>query len=178
MTARFRLAALFAVSFFGVAHAQIRENFIDITTYTGLQIIQGPDPRHFVVCLGLNAHAVIEGEDMSIGCISGFYVISDIGDLNATGVNWNNWDFYKTFKDVAGWNGFDDPTPIMPGECFTFEFNTLNSPAITRCGLRVTVPGGVPKFVALPCEVPEPSQVAGVVAAVGCVAALGWRRRR
>ena len=171
---------LAAAAISGVASAQ---NVMAFKDAEFKDVVVNGSGNSFTLSLGANPMVRAEkgrGEWASIKAMEGFWLLSDDGDLRATGKDFGDYDWHQNIPGSGknsdfGWQT-QQKNAIKAGGSQTFTFDSINNGGIDGYGFKLNAQG-TPAHVRMNCNpVPEPASMFAL--ATGAIALLRRRKKK
>jgi hypothetical protein len=160
------------------ASAQNRNAFKPMDSILGVTVTRAQTQQgiSYTVSLANDAKVIRAGKSHDLKVIEGFWLLSDMGDIQAVQKAMDKYDIHSNNSGGTSAYGFQTQKKngIERGQSQTFTFKSIGNPAaIDHFGYKVYA-SGVPAHIYEATPVPEPASMA----ALGLGIAAIIRRRR
>lgn len=137
--------------------------------------------QKFRLTLGNDPTITLLNQTVHVDFAFGFWALASTasGNLAASGVAQNGWNWDTSGTSVAGWHNPNKSHKLLHNQSYDFQFTGIDESKIATWGIHASTVEGFPGTegqTGFTKAVPEPSAVAALMA--GCVGCLSVVRRR
>lgn len=155
-----------AVCCAGIATAQSRSSFLDVSAFDDLTVTPQNGGLAYQVNVGNNPTFTYNGSTYTITDVFGFWVMSNDDDLSASNADVDQWRTANNnsgLGGIAGWKT-NPNTGLVPNTSYTFEFDSLGVSSVEQYGFHVRLDGTFPGTNGDTgyATVPEPASMIGL----------------